>query len=145
MKLFGWEFGGTEQRIISKIPGIEQHGASILSVLGLSDVTLPRVTIDTALTSPAVLAAVTFLPRSLASLPLHVFRKTASGPEKITGGLETLIHEAPNAEWTSFKLRQYFWQQVFTGGRGMLWVERSGSNITGLYPINPVKTCCQKY
>lgn len=140
MKLFGWEFGDTEQRIISKIPGIEQQGASILSVLGLSDVTLPSVTIDSALTSPAVLAAVTFLPRSLASLPLHVFRKTANGPEKITGGLETLIHEAPNAEWTSFKLRQYFWQQVFTGGRGMLWIERSGSNITGLYPINPVKT-----
>lgn len=140
MKLFGWEFGDTEQRIISKIPGIEQQGASILSVLGLSDVTLPSVTIDSALTSPAVLAAVTFLPRSLASLPLHVFRKTANGPEKITGGLETLIHEAPNAEWTSFKLRQYFWQQVFTGGRGMLWIERSGSNITGLYPISPVKT-----
>lgn len=140
MRLFGWEFGGTEQRIIGKIPGIEQQGASILSVLGLSDVTLPSVTIDSALTSPAVLAAVTFLPRSLASLPLHVFRKTANGPEKISGGLETLIHEAPNAEWTSFKLRQYFWQQVFTGGRGMLWIERSGSNITGLYPINPVKT-----
>lgn len=140
MNLFGWEFGDTEQRIISKIPGIEQQGASILSVLGLSDVTLPSVTIDSALTSPAVLAAVTFLPRSLASLPLHVFRKTANGPEKITGGLETLIHEAPNAEWTSFKLRQYFWQQVFTGGRGMLWIERSGSNITGLYPISPVKT-----
>ncbi|MBZ4283994.1 phage portal protein, partial [Streptococcus pneumoniae] len=86
------------------IPGIEQQGASILSVLGLSDVTLPSVTIDSALTSPAVLAAVTFLPRSLASLALHVFRKTANGPEKISGGLETLIHEAPNAEWTSFKL-----------------------------------------
>ena len=144
MRLFGWEFGGTEQRIIGKIPGIEQQGASILSVLGLSDVTLPSVTIDSALTSPGVLAAVTFLPRSLASLPLHVFRKTANGPEKITGGLETLIHEAPNAEWTSFKLRQYFWQQVFTGGRGLLWIERSGSNITGLYPVNPAVTTIKR-
>ena len=144
MKLFGWEIGGAEQRIITKIPGIEQKGATILSVLGMGDIDLPNINIDTALQSPAVLAAVTFLPRSLAALPLHVFRKTDEGPQKIVGGLETLIHEAPNREWTSFKLRQYFWQQVFTGGRGMLWIERSGPNITGLYPMNPVKTTIKR-
>ena len=144
MKLFGWEVGRAEQRIITQIPGIEQKGATILSVLGMSDITLPNVSIDTALLAPAVLAAVTFLPRSLASLPLHVFKKTEDGPQKVSGGLETLVHEAPNREWTSFKLRQYFWQQVFTGGRGMLWIERSGSNITGLYPMNPVKTTIKR-
>lgn len=144
MKLFGWEIGGAEQRIITKIPGIEQKGATILSVLGMNDIDLPSINIDTALQSPAVLAAVTFLPRSLAALPLHVYRKTEEGPQKIAGGLETLIHEAPNREWTSFKLRQYFWQQVFTGGRGMLWIERSGPNITGLYPMNPVKTTIKR-
>lgn len=144
MKLFGWEIGGAEQRIITKIPGIEQKGATILSVLGMNDIDLPNINIDTALQSPAVLAAVTFLPRSLAALPLHVYRKTEEGPQKIAGGLETLIHEAPNREWTSFKLRQYFWQQVFTGGRGMLWIERSGPNITGLYPMNPVKTTIKR-
>jgi phage portal protein BeeE len=73
----------------------------------------------------------------LAALPLHAYRKRTDGPEKIEGGLETLIHEAPNKEWTSFKLRQHFWQQVFTGGRGLLYIERSGSNITGLWPIDP--------
>ena len=144
MKLFGWEIGGAEQRIITKIPGIEQKGATILSVLGMNDIDLPSINIDTALQSPAVLAAVTFLPRSLAALPLHVYRKTEEGPQKIAGGLETLIHEAPNREWTSFNLRQYFWQQVFTGGRGMLWIERSGPNITGLYPMNPVKTTIKR-
>lgn len=144
MKLFGWEIGGAEHRIITKIPGIEQKGATILSVLGMGDIDLPNINIDTALQSPAVLAAVTFLPRSLAALPLHVFRNTEEGPQKIVGGLETLIHEAPNREWTSFKLRQYFWQQVFTGGRGMLWIERSGPNITGLYPMNPVKTTIKR-
>lgn len=129
-----------EQRIISEIPGIERPGANILQVYGLGDVTLPAVTIDSALTVPAVLSAVTFLSRSLASLPLHAYRKTKDEPQKIIGGLETLIHEAPNKEWTSFKLRQYFWQQVFTGGRGLIWIERSGSNITGLYPMNPART-----
>ena len=76
----------------------------------------------------------------MAALPKHVYRNTDVGPEKVKGGLQTLVHEAPNGEWTSFKLWQYFWQQVFTGGRGLVWIERSGSNITGLYPINPRRT-----
>jgi HK97 family phage portal protein len=130
----------TETRIVSEIPGIERPGANILQVYGLSDASLPAVTIETALTCPPVLAAVSFLSKSLAALPLHVWRKTSKGPEKVSGGLETLVHEAPNAEWTSFKLRQYFWQQVFTGGRGLIWIERSGSNITGLYPMDPART-----
>jgi HK97 family phage portal protein len=125
--------------MITEIPGIERPGANILQVYGLSDISLPSVTIDSALTVPAVLAGVSFLSRSLAALPLHAFRKTNDGPSKISGGLETLVHEAPNPEWTSFKLRQYFWQQVFTGGRGLLYIERGGGNITGLYPVNPAK------
>ena len=137
---FGLSSAPVEERIITEIPGIERPGANLLQVYGLGNVDLPVVNIDSALTVPAVLAAVAFLSRSLTALPLHAYRKTTDGPEKISGGLETLIHEAPNREWTSFKLRQYFWQQVFTGGRGLLWIERSGSNITGLYPINPAKT-----
>jgi HK97 family phage portal protein len=132
-----------EERIITSIVGggaIERPGSTLgtfLQVYGIGDVILPPVNHDTALTVPAVSAAIAFLSRTLAALPLHAYRKTTNGPEKIAGGLETLIHEAPNAEWTAFKLRQYFWQQVFIGGRGLLYIERSGSNITGLYPINP--------
>lgn len=129
-----------EQRMITTVPGLERPGVNVLSVLGIGDVALPNVTVETALTVPAFEAGVAFLSRSMAALPKHVYRKTANGPEKVAGGLQTLVHEAPNAEWTSFKLWQYFWQQVFTGGRGLVWIERSGSNITGLYPINPVKT-----
>ena len=108
-----------EARMITEIPGIERPGADLLQVFGLGDIKLPSVTIGSALTVPAVAAAVAFLPRSLAALPLHAYRKTDDGPQKISGGLETLIHDAPNREWTSFKLRQYFWQQVFTGGRDL--------------------------
>lgn len=131
----GWRdmFRG-EQRLVS----LEAPNSSLLNIINAgSSVELPNVTIDSALTVPAVWAAVTFLSRTLAVLPLHAYRSTENGPERIKGGLETLIHEAPNPEWTSFKLRQHFWQQAFTGGRGLLWIERSGSNITGLWPMNP--------
>ncbi|MGE8143059.1 phage portal protein [Novosphingobium sp. NPDC080210] len=140
LDMIGWPRDPVaEKRMITEIPGIERPGANLLQVYGLGNVELPSVTVDSALTVPAVLAAVSFLSRSLAALPLHVYRNTARGAERISGGLQTLIHEAPNREWTSFKLRQHFWQQVFTTGRGLLWIERSGSNITGLYPVNPTK------
>lgn len=128
-----------EQRMITEIPGIDRPGSNILQVFGIGDVSLPAVTIDSALTVPAVWAAVAFLSRTMAALPLHAYRKTDDAPEKIKGGLQTLIHEAPNPEWTSFKLRQHFWQQVFTGGRGLLYIERSGTNIVGLWPVEPTK------
>lgn len=137
LEMLGWPSEPVEERMIANIPGIESQGFTWSGVVGLGGIELASITIDTALTVPAFNAGVAFLSRSLAALPLHAYRKAADGPEKIAGGLETLIHEAPNPEWTSFKLRQYFWQQVFTGGRGLLWIERSGSNITGLYPVNP--------
>lgn len=136
---FGWP-SPPEERIITSFPGIERPGSNMLQVYGLGDIALPSVTIDSALTVPAVLAAVAFLSRTLAALPLHAYRKTGDQPAKISGGLETLIHEAPNPGWTAFKLRQYFWQQVFTGGRGLMWIERSGTNIIGIYPMNPAVT-----
>lgn len=137
LDFIGWPSEPVEQRAIATIPGIERQGFNWSTVIGLGGIELPTVDIDLALTVPPFLAGVSFLSRSLAALPLHSYRKTDNGPEKISGGLETLIHEAPNPEWTSFKLRQYFWQQVFTGGRGLIWIERSGTNITGLYPVNP--------
>ena len=128
-----------EMRMITSFPGIERPGSNLLQVLGIGDTLLPSVSIDTALSVPAVWAAVSFLSRTLAALPLHAYRNSGDGPEKIKGGLQTLVHEAPNPEWTSFKLRQHFWQQVFTGGRGLKYIERSGSNIIALWPIDPSK------
>lgn len=126
-----------EKRMISEVPGIDRPGFNWTQFVSLGGASLPTVTTDSALQVPAVLAAVTFLSRSLANLSQHLMRVTDAGAERMTGGLATLIEEAPNAEWDSFRLREYFWTQVFTGGRGLIWIERSGSNITGLYPINP--------
>lgn len=129
-----------EQRQMQSIPGIERPSFNWATVTNLSGIELPPVTIDSALTAAPFGCGVGFLSRSLAAIPLCAYRDTDDGPEKIKGGIQTLVELAPNAEWTAFKLRQYFWQQVFTGGRGLLWIERSGTNVTGLYPINPAQT-----
>jgi HK97 family phage portal protein len=105
---------------------------------------LPRVTIDAALKVPAVTAAVSFLSRTLAALPLHAYRRTDSGPVRLTGKIEKVIHENPNPQMDRFKWAQYFWQQVFTGGRGLSWIERSGQNVEALWPLNPAKTAIKR-
>ena len=100
-------------------------------------VQLPRVTVESALKVPAVFAATTFLSRSLAGLPIAVNR-TVDGAEQHAGGdIEMLLNEAPNPEWTSFGWRQYMWQQIFTGGRGPTWIERTGLKPVALWPMDP--------
>ncbi|WP_344692945.1 phage portal protein [Sphingomonas cynarae] len=107
-------------------------------------VALPIVTIDTALQVPAVLGAVMFLSRTLAALPLHAYRTAEGETEKADGELQMLLNEAPNPEWSSFQFRQYFWQQVFTGGRGMAWIERNGTRPVAIWPLDPTKTTIRR-
>lgn len=115
-----------------------------ISFFGLDSVKLPHVTIDSALTVPAVLAAVAFLSRTMATLPLHAYRDTKEGAVRLTGKTATTIHDAPNDLMGSFKFRQWFWQQVFTGGRGLAWIERNGSVIEALWPMDPRKTSVKR-
>lgn len=111
---------------------------------GAEGAQLPNVTIDSALEVPAVLDAVTFLSRTLAALPLHAYREATDKTEKVDGPLQMLLNEAPNPEWSSFGFRQYFWQQVFTGGRGLAWIERRGVTPVAIWPLDPSQTTVRR-
>lgn len=126
-----------EFRASPEDPRVPISAENFLAYFGVSSANLPHITIDTALQVPAVAAAVSFLSGSMANLPLHAFRDKADGPERIEGGVQRLLNEAPNEEWTSFGWRKYFWQGVFTGGRGLSYIERVGGNITSIWPIDP--------
>lgn len=115
-----------------------------MTFFGIDSVKLPPVTIDNALTVPAVLSAVAFLSRTLATIPLHAYRSSKDGAVRLTGKTATTIHDAPNDLMGAFKFRQYFWQQVFTGGRGLAWIERNGSTIEALWPMDPRKTSIKR-
>lgn len=117
---------------------------NFLAFFGVNGSNLPNVTIDSALTVPAVAAAVAFLSRTMAALPLHAYRTTKDGPKKISGKIETVVHDAPNESMDSFKFRQYFWQQVFTGGRGLSWIERAPQGVEALWPLDPTKTTIRR-
>ncbi|MFG1184377.1 phage portal protein [Xanthobacter aminoxidans] len=125
-------------------PTIPVSAENFLAFFGVSSGNLPNVSIDSALTVPAVWAAVAFLSRTLAATPLHPFRRTDKGPEKLRGKLSIVVHENPNPEMDAFKFRQWFWQQVFTGGRGLAWIERNGQNVEALWPMDPRKTTVKR-
>ncbi|GLR55142.1 phage portal protein [Shinella yambaruensis] len=145
MNLFGLKFGREQRSGSIENPAVPVSLTNeFIAHFGLSSADLPPVTIDSALTVPAVLSAVAFLSRTLASVPLHAFRSTKDGPEKLTGKTATTLHDAPNDLMGSFKFRQYFWQQVFTGGRGLAWIERNGQEIEALWLLDPRKTTVKR-
>jgi HK97 family phage portal protein len=93
-----------------------------------------------AMSVSAVWAAVNFISGTLAGLPLHVYRKTESGRERVNGGLETILHDAPSAvdgnEWSSFAWRQYIFGQTLTEGRSYTFIERNAmGRVINLIPL----------
>lgn len=138
MKLFGYSIKREERSQPSGLPTVPVSDGDFLAFFGIQSANLPTVTVDSAMTVPAFSSAVLFLSGCMANLPLYAMKHTAdAGTERIKGGVQKLLNEAPNEEWTSFGWRKYFWQQVFTGGRGLSWIERSGTNIVGIWPIDP--------
>lgn len=128
-----------ERRASPEDPRVPISAAHFLEFMGIERGNLPAVSIESALTVPAFACGVAFLSRTLAALPLHAYRDTDDGAKKVTGKLATVL-DHPNDGMSSFKFRQYFWQQVFTGGRGLGWIERNGNQVENIWPFNPAKT-----
>ncbi|MDW9600440.1 phage portal protein [Sinorhizobium meliloti] len=129
-----------ESRSSPENVSIPVSSENFLAYFGVQSGNLPNVTIDTALNVPAVMAAVAFLSRTLAAVPRHAYRDTKDGAKRIGGRLETVVNGAPNDGMGAFKFWQYFWQQVFTGGRGLSYIERSPQGIDSLWLMDPSKT-----
>lgn len=144
MKLLGFQIGGEKRSASIENPTVPVSSARFLEFFGVKSGNLPAVTIDNAMTVPAVVAAVSFLSGSMANLPLHAYRARKGNSERLAGGIQALVNEAPNPEWTSFGWRKYMWQQVFTGGRGLSWIEREGSTILNIWPLDPGAVTVQR-
>lgn len=121
-------------------PTMPVSSDNFLQFFGLSSANLPTVTIDSAMNVPAVQAAVLFLSRTLAAVPLRAFARSEDGPQPLRGKLQTVLEENPNDHQDGVQFRKFFWEQVFTGGRGLAWIERNGNGIEALWPLDPTRT-----
>ena len=139
MALFD-RFRKTEARNLEN-PSAPVSANDFLQVMGWGDFDSSAgvtVNTDTALGVPAIWSAVNFLSGTLAGLPLNVYQKTGGGREKHEGPISSILHGIVNDGMSSFEWRKYCFEQVFTGGRSITYIERNKSGqVVNLYPIDP--------
>ena len=94
----------------------------------------------TAMQMTAVYACVRILAESIASLPLHVYRKGEHGDQVKAEDflLYTLLHDEPNPEMTSFIFREVLMTHILLHGNAYAQILRNGrGEVIGLYPLLP--------
>ena len=93
------------------------------------------VTARSAIQVSTVYACVRVIAETVASLPLHIFENTDSGSTKALGHpLYRLLHDEPNAEMTSFVMREVMLSHLLLWGNSYSQIIRNGrNNIVGLY------------
>ncbi|MET3602042.1 phage portal protein [Martelella mangrovi] len=144
MRLFSRKPGREVRAANIEDPKVKVSASNFLEFFGIKSGNLPSVTIENAMRVPAFSAAVSFLSGSLANLPLHAFKTGKDGASQIKGGVQTLLNEAPNPQWTSYSWREYCWSQVFTSGRSLSWIERAGRSVVAIWPMEPGKVTIRR-
>lgn len=136
-----------EPRASIEDPKVPITSQSIIALLGAGGTSAAGVTVtlENALGVPAIWAAVNFISGTIAGLPLHVYRKTEGGREKVSGGLSSILHDAVNDECSSFEWRKYSFERVLTGGRSLTFIERNvAGRIINLWPMNPAEVTVKR-
>ena len=97
------------------------------------------VTPRSAIQVSTVYACVRVIAETVASLPLHVYENTDTGSVKAQEHpLYRILHDEPNAEMTSFVMREVMLSHLLLWGNSYSQIIRSGRNqIVGLYPLLP--------
>lgn len=95
----------------------------------------------TAMQTTAVYSCVRILSEALASLPLHVYRYTSTGKERVYDHpLYHILHDEPNSEMTSFVFRETLMSHLLIWGNAYAQIIRDGAGrVVALYPLLPNK------
>ena len=96
MKIFGVDFSARSEVRDAPLGGMTSWGRFFSGW----DIDGPAGAVSTAeaLAVPAFWAGVNFLSASLAALPIHVYKVTKNGSERVEGGVNSLLQHAPNDE-----------------------------------------------
>lgn len=101
------------------------------------------VTLDAARRFPAYAAAESFLTKTIAGLPLHVYRVTRKdGREAVvkdTGRLQSLLRDQVNDELSSYAWREHGMGCMLGSWRWLSYIERGdGGAPVNIFPIDPL-------
>ena len=96
---------------------------------------------DNALTYSAVYACVKVISEDLASLPLHVYRRSGDSKDRAYDHpLYYLLHDAPNDEMSAMQFRECLQAHTLTWGNAYAEIIRDLRGMPkALWPLNPAK------
>ncbi len=96
---------------------------------------------DVALRNVAVFACVRIISKTIAMLPLNVYRKLPKGGKEIAEDypLQSILHSAPNQSQTSFEWRQMMSAHVLLRGNAYSLIDRADydGRVMDLNPLHP--------
>lgn len=98
-----------------------------------------NVTIDTALQLSTVWACVNLISRTVATLPLNLYRRTPDGGREVAKDhpLYTLLHDRPNADMTASTFRQVTMAHLLLWGNAFIEKSFSAGRLVALTPLQP--------
>jgi HK97 family phage portal protein len=103
------------------------------------------VTIENALTVPAVSAAVNFIAETMASLPAELYRESGGNRTEIKSGISRLFSDAPNDFMSAFDFRKQLYVDKLTHGRGLAYIEKNDAGTPiNLWLMDPARTVIKR-
>jgi HK97 family phage portal protein len=138
MKLFGFEISRAEKRMSPENPRYSLDDPSMMDALWMDAGSMPPVRPQRAVQTSAVYACVRVLSETLASLPLHVYKRNGRNIEKADNlPLYGLLHDEPNSYQTSYVFKEQGQAIASLWGNFYCEIQRdlmTGAPI-GLYPL----------
>ncbi len=119
----------------------DSYGGSAYSFFFGRSTSGKNVNERTAMQTTAVYSCVRILAEAVASLPIHVYRYTDTGKERVYDHpLYYLLHDEPNPEMTSFVFRETLMSHLLIWGK-CLCADHPGRERQGafFYPLLPDK------
>lgn len=105
------------------------------------------VTEKSAMSTSAVYASVGLIGGAIASLPFHIYKRTADGRERYDTDLWWMFNESPSGAWTSASAWAYTMQSILLKGDSF-WIikriSRYSPLIDGFEPVHPDKVVVQR-
>jgi len=130
IKLFGRTF---EFKAASTLPALQSDSGWVSYLAGRGY----AVSADTALQISAVFRCVDLMSKTIATLPLHLFKNTANGKERATEHrLYSLLYALPNPQTTSYEFWQMYVANLMLTRGAFAKIQRNSRGfITSLFNI----------
>lgn len=141
-----------EEPTVTPDPGVQAQTVSsgdVESMMELFQVTPsyagPAVTAETAMRVTAVYACVRMLCGAVSTMPLHIYRRTATGKERVDHPLWWVLNQEASPTFTSSAMREYQIASMLLRGDGLARIRRNRrGDVERLDPLPRQNTIIEK-